>query len=70
MRGENLLTAHRMLYPGAPSRFRIFYLMFITTENPCWQGRPQADVAALGPASWCLDKMLIFARYTLRLRIQ
>ena len=34
------------------------------------QGRPQADAAALGPAPWCLGRLFIFARYTLRLRIQ
>jgi len=37
------------------------------------QGRPLADAtdaAALGPAPWCLGRLSIFARYTLRLRIQ
>jgi len=36
------------------------------------QRRLQADATdavALGPAPWCLDRLLILARYTLRLRI-
>jgi len=30
------------------------------------QGRPEADEAALGPAPWCLGRLFIFARYSLR----
>jgi len=30
------------------------------------QGRPSADAAALGPALWCLGRLFIFSRCSLR----